>query len=105
MGDTLLHQNAVVQCKHLAPARPVMTNLRVKVGSQAIVTQLNGYTISGCSNPTNAGGPCATAQWLTAALRVKAGGDAVLLKSSQSVCAPNGTALTIVSTQQRVSGT
>ncbi len=49
--------------------------------------------------------PCVTAQWSVAAVRVKAGGQPVLLANSQAVCAPNGTPVNIVVTQVRVKGT
>jgi len=49
--------------------------------------------------------PCATAQFVTAATRVRAGGVPVLLQDSQSTCVPTGTPLNIVVTQVRVKGT
>ena len=48
--------------------------------------------------------PCVTAQWVSAATRVKAGGLPVLLQDSQAVCAPNGTGVNILVTQVRVKG-
>ncbi len=105
MSAYLLHQGATVQCLHAGQAQPVVTDQRVKVGGQFIVTQQDPYTIAGCSLPTNAGGPCATAQWIRAATRVRAGGVPVLLQDSQAICAPTGTGLNILSTQTRVKGT
>lgn len=108
MPGELLHENAVVQCVH-APglAKPTQTDLRVKVSGQKIVTQPAPYTISGCSlpPPTAGNGPCVSATWTSAATRVKASGQPVLLKDSQAVCAPTGTGLNIISTQTRVKGT
>ncbi|UUZ47656.1 hypothetical protein LP420_31525 [Massilia sp. B-10] len=46
-----------------------------------------------------------TANWVTGAVRVKAGGMPVLMQDSQSVCVPTGTPLNIVMTQVRVKGT
>lgn len=51
-----------------------------------------------------AAGPCVTAQWITGAMRVKAGGLPVLLQDSQAICAPTGTPVTVVMTQFRVKG-
>jgi hypothetical protein len=48
--------------------------------------------------------PCVTAQWVTGALRVRAGGVPVLLQDSQAVCVPNGTGVNILVTQLRVKG-
>jgi hypothetical protein len=49
--------------------------------------------------------PCVTANWVTAAVRVRAGGMPVLLQDSQAVTVPNGTPVNIVATQVRVRGT
>jgi hypothetical protein len=45
-----------------------------------------------------------TAQFVTAALRVMANGQPVVLQDSQSVCAPTGTPLLPAVTQMRVTG-
>ncbi|MEK6374874.1 MAG: PAAR-like protein [Acidobacteriota bacterium] len=107
MGSPILHSGATVQCMHTGQAQPVMTNLRVKVSQQAIVTQSNSYTVAGCIQPSppNGNGPCVSAQWTSAATRVKAGGDPVLTTQSQAVCVPTGTGLNIVNTQTRVKAT
>ena len=107
MPGHLLHEHAMVQCVH-APgqANPSQTDQRVKVSGQNIVTQVAPYTISGCSlpPPPAGNGPCVTANWTSAATRVKASGQPVLLTDSQALCAPTGTGLNIVSTQTRVKG-
>ncbi|MGH7512757.1 MAG: hypothetical protein ACREOQ_07535 [Gemmatimonadales bacterium] len=105
MGDALVHDQAVVQCDHLGPARPMTTNLRVKVSGQKVVTRDATYTITGCGLSASGSTPCATAQWTSAASRVKAGGVAVVLTSSKATCTPTGASLQIVTTQTRVTGT
>jgi hypothetical protein len=105
MPGYLLHENATVLCMHTGQAKPTVTDQRVKVGGQKIVTQPAPYTISGCTLPTPAGGPCATAIWMSAATRVKASGLPVLLRDSQAICAPTGTGVNILVTQVRVKGT
>ncbi len=105
MPGFLLHQGATVLCAHGGQAQPTAPVPRVKVGGQPIVTQPAPYTIAGC--PFNAGGspvPCVTAQWITAAVRVRSMGQPVLLQDSQAVCAPNGTPVNILVTQVRVKG-
>lgn len=105
MPGFLLHQGATVMCAHAGQAQPTAPNPRVRVGGQPVVTQPAPFIVAGC--PFNiAGGPspCVTAQWVTGALRVRAGGLPVLLQDSQAICAPNGTPLTIVMTQVRVRG-
>lgn len=96
---------AVVQCLHLGVAQPAAANPRVTVSGQPIVTLANSYTIAGCTFPAMSSGapPCATAQWTTAATRVTAMGQPVLLQDSQATCVPTGTPLLIIATQPRVS--
>ena len=106
MPGFLLHQGATILCAHAGQATPMVTDLRVKVGGQPIVVQSNTYSIAGC--PFAPGGvptPCVTGTWISAAVRVKASGQPVLLQDSQSTCVPNGTPMTIVATQVRVQGT
>jgi hypothetical protein len=105
MPGFILHQGATVLCLHGGQAQATAPNPRVKVSGQAIVTQPSPHTVAGC--PFNVGvspSPCVTAQWITGALRVKAGGIPVLLQDSQAVCAPNGTGVNVVMTQVRVKG-
>ena len=105
MPGMLLHQGATVLCMHAGQAQPTVPNPRVKVGGQPIVTQSAPYTVAGCPFATAAGPlPCVTAQWVTGALRVRAGGVPVLLQDSQAVCAPNGTGVNVLVTQLRVKG-
>ena len=105
MPGYMLHMGATVICSHGGQAMPTMPNPRVKVSSQPIVTQPTMYTIAGCpfvtgSNPL----PCVTASWVTAAVRVKAGGVPVLLQDSQAITTPNGVPLNVLVTQFRVKG-
>ena len=109
MPGYLLHENAMVHCAHSPPgqATPNQTDRRVKVSGSYIVTKVVPYTVTGCSMPApSAGnGPCASAIWTTAAIRVRASSQPVVLTDSQALCAPTGTGLKIVSTQKRVKGT
>lgn len=105
MPGFLLHVGATVLCAHAGQAQPTAPNPRVKVGGQPVVTQAAPYTVAGCPfNISGAPSPCITAQWVTAATRVRVGGLPVLLQDSQAICAPNGTPLNIVVTQVRVKG-
>ena len=105
MPGYLLDSSATVLCQHGGQAQPTVSNPRVKVGGQPVVTQSGAYSVSGC--PFMVGPspmPCVTAQWVVAATRVKAGGQPVLLQDGQAVCTPNGTGLNILVTQVRVKG-
>lgn len=106
MPGYLLHVNATVLCMHAGQAQATVPNPRVKVSGQPTVQQPNPWTIAGCPFTTPAGNPlpCVTAQWVTAATRVRSGGMPLLLQDSQAVCVPNGTGVNIVVTQMRVKG-
>lgn len=92
-------------CSH-APgqAQPTAPNPRVKVSNQPIVTQTTQYIVAGCALTGTPNPPCATAQWMSAASRVRAGNIPVLLQDSQAICAPTGTPLFVKQTQKRVQG-
>lgn len=105
MPGFLLHVGATVLCMHGGQAQATSPNPRVKVGGQPVVTQSAPHSVAGCPFSTPGGPmPCVTAQWVTAATRVRAGGVPVLLQDSQAVCVPNGTGVNIVMTQMRVKG-
>jgi hypothetical protein len=105
MPGFLLHVGATVLCSHGGQAQPTATNPRVRVAGQPVTTQPAPYTVAGCPfNVSGAPVPCVTASWITAAVRVRAGGLPVLLQDSQALCAPNGTPVNIVMTQVRVKG-
>ncbi len=106
MPGFLLDAAATVQCQHAGQGQPTKINPRVKLGGQPAVTQTGGWSIAGCSlpPPPGANGPCVTAQWTSAATRVRAGGEPVLLQDSQAVCTPTGTALSVIAQQTRVRG-
>jgi hypothetical protein len=107
MPGFLLHQGATVLCSHAGQAQPTAPIPRVKVSGQSVVGQPAPYTIAGCTlpPPTAANGPCVTAQWTTAAVRVKAMGQPLLLQDSQATCVPTGTPVSVVAVQMRVKGT
>jgi hypothetical protein len=88
---------------HGGQAQATVPNQSVKVSGQETVQQANPWTISACPYMTgNVKTPCVTAQWTSAAQRVKSGGQPLLLQDSQAICAPNGTGVNIVTTQTRV---
>lgn len=93
-------------CTHGGQAQPTAPFARVRVGGQPVVTQSAPYTVAACAlpPPPSGNGPCVTAQWVSAAVRVKAGGMPVLLQDSQAICTPTGTPLQVAATQMRVKG-
>lgn len=103
MPGFILHLGATVQCSHAGTATPTAPNPRVMVSGQPVVTISCPYVVAGCAfpPPPAGNGPCVTAQFVTSATRVLAGGVPVLLLDSQAICAPTGTPLLIVSTQTK----
>ncbi len=105
MPGFLVHLGATVICSHGGQAMPAAPNPRVLVGGQPVATLSTPYTVAGCAFVPPAGnGPCVTAQFVSGATRVLAGGVPVLVQSSQSICTPTGTPLIILVTQVRVRG-
>jgi hypothetical protein len=104
MPGFLLHVGAQVLCSHAGQAQPTVPNPKVLVSGQPTVAITSPYTIAGCTlpPPTAANGPCVTAQFVTAAIRVTSNGQPLLLLDSQATCVPTGTPLLIVLTQARV---
>jgi hypothetical protein len=102
MPGYLLDQSATVLCLHGGQAQATVPNSRVKISGQTTMQQPNPWTIAGCPFNTGSPVPCVTAQWITAATRVKSSGMPLLLQDSQAVCVPNGTGLNVIVTQMRV---
>jgi hypothetical protein len=107
MPGFLLHIGATVLCSHGGQAQPTVPNPRVTVSGQPTVTMAAPYVVAGCTlpPPPAANGPCVTAQWLTAALRVTSNGQPLLLFDSQALCAPTATPLIVAAAQTRVTAT
>ena len=106
MPGFILHVGATVMCSHAGSAQPTAPNPRVLVSGQPVVTMGAPYVVAGC--PFNVSGgpsPCITAQWVTAATRVLANGQPLVLIDSQAICAPNGTPLIVAATQTRAVAT
>ncbi|CAL78123.1 conserved hypothetical protein [Bradyrhizobium sp. ORS 278] len=103
MPGFMLDISSTVNCAHLpGKALPATPFPRVKILKQPIVVQTAQYTVTGCALTGSPNPPCATAQWTSGALRVKALGTPVLLQDSQSTCVPTGTPLTVMVVQTRV---
>jgi hypothetical protein len=106
MPGFLLLQSDTVFCSHLGQVKTVTPNLRVTVSKQPTAQQPKPWTVAGCiNNVSGAPVPCVTAQWSTAALRLRSENLPILLQDSQALCAPNGTPVNVVPTPSRVKGT
>lgn len=105
MPAPVLHLGATVTCMHAGMATSLAPFPRVMVSGQPVVTLSTPYAVAGCALTGSPNPPCATAQWVTGAVRVLAGGVPVLLQTSQAVCVPTGTGLLPVAVQPRVLAT
>ena len=106
MPGFVLHQGATISCLHGGQVQATAAVPRVRVSGQPVVTQAAPHSVMGCPFTTPGGPmPCITAQWITAAVRLRVLGVPLLLQDSQATCIPNGTGVTVVTTQARVRGT
>ena len=99
----LVQQGATVICAHAGQAQPAAPSPRVRLGGQPAVSLPTPWTLSGCSLPPNAGGPCATAQWTAGTVRVTSMQQPLVLDSGSASCVPTGVPLTVTVAQVRVS--
>jgi hypothetical protein len=102
MPAQILNKGAIVNCSH-SPGRatPKSSFARVKVAGQEVVTLQDLYSIAGC--PLNT--PCATGQWISGSIKVKAEGFPVAIFDGQSNCLPTNNPMMPVSAQTRVRAT
>jgi hypothetical protein len=93
----LLDDGVTINCPH-GGSGSATAAATVKVGGGTVLTKSDLVTVSGCSfNVSGAPSPCLRVEWKTAALKVTAGGNAVLLSDSVGLCvsaagAPQGPA-------------
>ncbi|HEU4374716.1 MAG TPA: hypothetical protein VFS02_14560 [Telluria sp.] len=91
-------------CFHAGLAQPLLQNPRVTVSGMPTVTMAATYSVAACTLALSGATPCATANWITAAVRITSNGQPLLLFDSQATCIPTGTPLLITATQTRASG-
>jgi hypothetical protein len=112
MPGFLVTTAATAICTHGA-AVSIMSSARVKAGGTPVATLSDTFTVSGCpfQVPLGVGTkpqPCVTLRWIAPAVRVRAGGQPVIVQTSSGICLsveqiPQGPP-TVVSTQVRVKG-
>jgi hypothetical protein len=104
MPGAVLTTAATVLCAHGGQAQPTSPLPRVRAGGSPVVGQAAPYAVAGCPFVPPSPGPCVSAQWVSAATRVRSGGVPLLLADSVAVCAPTGTGLQVMATQTRARG-
>src|SRR5258705_7423047 len=104
MPGFVLTTGATVTCLHAGRAQSLAPSARVRAQGEPVITRTGPWVVLGCAlpPPPTANGPCVTAQWITAALRVRVEGAPLLLQDSQAICTPTATGLIVVATQPRV---
>jgi hypothetical protein len=102
MPASVLHAGATVLCAHGGRAIPTTASARVMVAGLPVTTLAHSYLVAGCSLTPPEESPCVTARFAVGATRVRVDGAPVLLADSPAVCDPNGTPVTVVATQSRV---
>lgn len=105
MPAPILHLGATVICMHAGQAQPTAPFPRVLVSGQPVVTLASPYAVVGCALTGTSAPPCATGQFVVGSVRVVAGGQPLVLMTSQAVCVPTGTGLQAVAAQMRVMAT
>jgi hypothetical protein len=105
MPAPILHLGATVTCMHAGQAQPTTPFPRVLVSGQPVVTLTTPFVVAGCALTGSGSPPCTTAQWVSGATRVLAGGAPVVNLTGQAVCTPSGTGLVMLATQMRVLAT
>ncbi|MEG3788513.1 hypothetical protein V1318_00095 [Lysobacter sp. CCNWLW3] len=104
MPGALMHLGAAVTCAHGGPATPTAPYTRVTLNGRAVITIAGPYSVAYCNLPSAAAAlRCVAGQWLAGTTRVFAGGRALALDSSPSLCVPNGAPLVVLDCQTRVS--
>jgi len=106
MPGPVLTAVATVLCAHGGQAQPVAPDGRVRAGGAPILVAGAPLLVAGCTNPPppTGIGPCVSADFVTAAIRVRANGRPVILQDSAATCVPTGTPLAAVPAQFRVRG-
>ena len=97
-----MHSGALVLCAHGGLATATTDGTRVLVAGQPVITLADHYVVEGCPLAPPVEQPCVTASFTAGAPRVRVAGAPVLLVDSPAVSAPNGTPLTAVASQSRV---
>lgn len=105
MPAPILHLGATVLCSHAGQATPLAPFPRVLLSGQPAVTLTSPYAVVGCALTGSPNPPCVTAQFLTGATRVMAGGVPVATMAGQSVAVPTGAPLLPLVAQPRVLAT
>jgi uncharacterized Zn-binding protein involved in type VI secretion len=87
MGSPIFHVSAQAMCPHGGQVSTAPGSPRVTVGGQPVATLADTFLVAGCAFVVGTKPqPCVKVQWLVPAMRVKVGGQPVILQSSTGLC-------------------
>ena len=87
MGSPIFHVGAQAMCPHGGQVSTAPGSPRVTVGGQPVATLADTFLVAGCAFVVGTKPqPCVKVQWLVPAMRVKVGGQPVILQSSTGLC-------------------
>lgn len=95
---------STVHCAHGGKATPTVPQPRVRVMGAPVAVMGPPFVVAGCAFPPPpvANGPCVSANFVLAAMRVRAMGMPLILQDSVAVCTPTGAPLTVAFANARV---
>lgn len=95
MPGEMIQVGALVMCVHGGAAQPTAPNPRVKAMGLPTNGQIAPYAVAGCTFVPPIGiGPCVTAMWPLASLRVRSMGViGFVIQGGTAVCVPTATGL------------
>lgn len=104
MPGSILTVGSLILCAHGGSVQSPAPFPRVKIAGQPVLLQPIPLLVSGCPfpPPPAGNGPCISATAVTGSVRVRANGMPLLLQSSQAICTPTGTPISVVLAQPRV---
>jgi len=105
MGGFLLQAGATVLCSHAGQATATAPNPRVTIEGQPTILLSAPWVVAGCPLVPPPLPPCVSAQWITGTVRVTSTGQPLVVSTGVAISIPNGTPLTPVAMQARVTAT
>lgn len=101
MPGRALTTGSQVKCPHGGSASLITSNAKASAASGRLLLVSDVHTVAGCAFTIGTKpSPCLRIEWSAGAVKLKAGGTAVLLESSMGTCyspesAPQGVALVV----------
>lgn len=82
MGAPVITSQTPVNCGHGGVATHVPSQVRVRIGGSPAAIAADQHPVAGCALTTTSTPPCVVLAWTVPAIRVRAGGQPVLVQTS-----------------------